>query len=309
MDKKRKLLLGLFYSLRPFQWVKNLAVFAAIIFNGKLFDPQLFSRTLLAFISFCLFSSASYLINDIVDAPYDRRHPLKRNRPIARGDVSASEAKITAGLLALFGLLVASTLGWSLVLLTSAFFVLHLLYSFYLKRVAVLDILAISISFILRTLGGEIATSYHLPIWLMFTVVFLSLFIASGKRRSELVAEGTKTRPALMKYEKALLNFYTSIFAVSTLISYSLFTYFVRPVSFSHPRIRQFLLEHMPYLIGRKWLMLTIFPVILGIMRYSQLVFEKKEGERPEQLLVSDIPLSIIILIWGLMIISIIYVL
>jgi len=309
MSRRKKLLRGIFYSLRPFQWIKNLAVFAAIIFNGRLFDFQLFIRTLATFISFCLFSSASYLINDIIDAPYDRYHPLKRNRPIARGDVSPQEAKIVAGLLALLGLLMSANLGWSLVLLTSTFFILHLSYSFYLKRVAVLDILAISASFIFRALGGEIVTGYHLPIWLMFTVVFLSLFIASGKRRSELITRGTRTRPTLMKYEKALLDFYTSIFAVSTIISYSLFTYFVRPVSFSHPRIRQFLFEHMPYLIGRKWLMLTIFPVILGIMRYSQLVYEKREGERPERLLISDVPLSIIVLIWGLMIILIIYVL
>ncbi len=302
-------LLSLIYSFRPFQWVKNLAVFAAIIFNGELFDWDLFQRSFLAFWAFCLVSSASYLINDIVDAPYDRLHPLKKNRPIARGDIRPIEAKMAALILVSTGLLIASYLGWLFFVLLVIFFSLHLFYSFYLKKIAVFDILAISFSFILRALGGEVATGYHLPIWLMFTVVFLSLFIASGKRRSELVVEGTKARPALMNYEKALLNFYTSVFAVSTLISYSLFTYFVKPISFSHPRIRAFLIEHLPYLVDRKWLMTTIFPVILGIMRYSQLVFEKKEGQRPEKLLVSDIPLSIIVLLWGLMIILIIYVL
>ena len=186
---------------------------------------------------------------------------------------------------------------------------LHLAYSFYLKRIAVLDILAISFSFILRALGGEVATGYHLSIWLMLTVVFLSLFIASGKRRSELVVEGTKARPTLMKYQKALLNFYTSVFAVATLISYSLFSYFAQPPDFSHPGVRQFLIQKMPYLIGRKWLMMSIFPVIFGIMRYSQLVFEKQEGQTPEHLLTSDIPLSAIVFGWGLMIILIIYVL
>jgi len=278
MAKKRlKWFLALVYSLRPFQWVKNLAVFAAIIFNGELFNLNLFQQSFWAFLTFCLVSSASYLINDIVDAPYDRLHPLKKNRPIARGDISSIEAKMTALGLVSVGFLIASYLGWLFFILIFVFFSLHLFYSFYLKKIAVFDILAISFSFILRTLGGEVVTGYHLPIWLMFTVVFLSLFIASGKRRSELVVEGTKARPALMNYEKALLNFYTSIFAVSTLISYSLFTYFVKPVSFSHPGIRAFLIRHMPYLVDRKWLMLTIFPVILGIMRYSQLVFEKKE--------------------------------
>ena len=309
MAKKRRLFLGIFYSLRPFQWVKNLAVFAAIIFNGKLFDVLLFHQTLLTFASFCLVSSASYLINDVIDAPYDRHHPLKRNRPIARGDISPMIAEIIAGILALLGLITAVKLGWLFVILIVIFFLLHMLYSLYLKRVAVLDILLIAIFFILRALGGEIATGYHLPIWLIFTVVFLALFIASGKRRSELIIEGPKTRPSLMNYGKALLNFYTSIFAVATLISYSLFAYFTQPISFNHPRVRGFLLEHMPYLLGRKWLMITIFPVIFGIMRYSQLVFEKKEGQRPEQLLISDIPLTIIVLTWGLMTILIIYVL
>ena len=295
--------------MRPFQWVKNLSVFAAIIFNGKLFDLQLFYRALLAFISFCLFSSASYLINDVVDAPYDRLHPSKRNRPIARGDISLFEAKLASILLAFLGSLVGLWLDWSFLFLAFLFFLLHLSYSFYLKKIAVLDILMIAFSFIIRALGGELATGYHLPIWLMFTVVFLSLFIASGKRRSELVATGTRTRPALIKYEKALLNFYTSIFAVATLVSYSLFSYFAQPIKFTHPKVKNYLLANMPYLIGRKWLMLSIFPVIFGIMRYSQLVFEKQEGERPEKLLASDIPLSVIVLAWGLMIILIIYVL
>ena len=303
-----KLPFGVFYSMRPFQWVKNLAVFAAVIFNGKLFDQQLLLRSFWAFIAFCLFSSASYLINDIVDAPYDRRHPLKKNRPIARGDVSPSEAKIAAVILLILGIEIASFLDWRFVALLLLFFLLHLLYSFYLKKFAVIDILAISFSFILRALAGEVATGYHLSVWLTFTVVFLSLFIASGKRRSELLVEGAKTRPALVKYQKGLLNFYTSVFAVATLLSYSLFSYFFQAPNFGHSRTREFLIKNMPHLIGRKWLMLSIFPVIFGIMRFSQLVFERQEGEKPESLLITDIPLSLSVLSWGLMIVLFVYV-
>ncbi len=294
--------------MRPVQWTKNLAVFATVIFNGKLFESPFFSKSLLAFIAFCALSSSSYLINDVVDIPYDRFHPQKRNRPIAKGDITPAQAIYVSLFLMFLSIVLSSFLNLGFILLLLIFLTVHLTYSFYLKKFAVLDILAISFSFILRTLGGEIATGYHLPVWLMFAVVFLSLFIASGKRRSELVVEGSRTRPALKKYGKELLDFYGAIFAVSTLLSYSLFAYLVKPLDFSHPRIRDFLIKNMPYLIGRKWLMITIFPVIFGIMRYSQLVLEKKRGQRPSQLLASDIPLLATILVWGLMLIAIVYV-
>jgi 4-hydroxybenzoate polyprenyltransferase len=304
-----KTLRGLIVSMRPYQWTKNLAVFAAMIFNGQLFNGEVVIESLLAFVVFSLFSSGSYLINDIVDAPYDRRHPQKRNRPIAKGTVTPQQAIIWAIFLFSLGLSVAFYLSFSFVLLIVAFLILHLIYSFILKKIAILDIFGISFSFILRTFAGEIATGFHLPVWLMFTVVFLSLFIASGKRRSEYVKEGSKTRPTLGKYQKALLNFYLSIFSVLTLISYSLFTYLAQPADFSQPKIHDFFVKNFPFLIGRKWLMLTIFPVILGIMRYSQLVLERKRGERPGKILASDVPLLVTVFTWGFMLIVIIYVL
>lgn len=309
MSNLTKLGRNLLISMRPHQWIKNLAVFAAVIFNGQLFNLEVIEEALLAFAAFCLFSSGSYLINDIVDAPHDRRHPQKRNRPVAKGTVTPRQATLTSIFLFSLGLSIALNLGIAFVLLILAFLILHLIYSFILKKVAILDIFGISFSFIFRALGGEVATGYHLPVWLMFTVVFLSLFIASGKRRSEFVKQGTKSRPTLGKYQKALLNFYISIFSVLTLISYSLFTYLAQPADFSQPRIHKFFAKNFPFLIGRKWLMLTIFPVILGIMRYSQLILERKKGEQPENILASDIPLLGTVFIWGIMLIVIIYVL
>lgn len=299
---------GIIKSMRLFQWIKNLSVLAAIIFSGKLFDITYLNKATIAFFAFCFLSSSSYLINDIVDAPYDRYHPQKRNRPIARGDVTPKQAMLAALVLGILSFVLASTLNTAFVVVLIIFFLVHMIYSFFLKKVAVLDILAISASFILRAFAGELATGYHLSVWLTFTVVFLSLFIASGKRRSELVLEGSKTRPSLAKYKKSLLDFYTSLFSVSTLISYSLFTYLERP-EFGHPKVRNFLLANMPALIGRKWLMLTIFPVIFGIMRYSQLIIERKRGQRPEKVLASDIPLLITVFSWGVMLILILYVL
>lgn len=295
-------------AVRPGQWVKNLSVFAAIIFNGKFFEESLFLKTLFVFIIFCMLSSASYLINDILDAPYDRKHPFKKERPIAKGDLSESVAtKVAIGLI-LLGLGFASFLGLTFFFLALGFVVLHLAYSFYLKKQALWDIVGISLSFIMRVLAGEMATGFHLQVWLLFTVIFLSLFIASGKRRSELVIEGTKTRRALENYQKSLLNFYVSVFAVSTLLSYALFTYFMEPPQLDI-RSRSFLLRLFPLAIGRKWMVVTVFPVIFGIMRYAQLVFiNRREGERPEKMLTSDLPLSFTILIWGLLTIGIIYV-
>ncbi len=306
MDSKR--IKTILVAMRPGQWTKNLSVFAAIIFNGKFFDWPFFSKTLIVFVVFCLLSSASYLINDVIDAPLDRKHPFKKERPVARGDLSEPSAvKMALGLI-LLGSSISVFFGLPFFIFCLSFIALHLVYSSYLKRQVIWDIVAISASFIMRVLAGEIATGYHLQIWLLLTVIFLSLFIASGKRRSELVIEGAKTRHVLSRYQRSLLNFYFTVFAVATLLTYALFTYFMEPLQFS-PKYQQFFLKYFPMALGRKWMVLTVFPVIFGIMRFAQLILEKQEeGERPDKLLTSDLPLSFTILIWGLMTIAIIYV-
>ena len=298
----------LLVSLRPGQWIKNALVFTAIIFNGQLTNPYLLIRCLWGFLIFCLLSSASYLVNDLIDLRYDRLHPQKRYRPISSGALNPLMAIQVAILLSLAGLVFSLFLSYGLFLLGLAFIILHILYSSILKKFAILDILVIASSFIIRTFAGEVLTGYHVPIWLMLTVIFLSLFIASGKRRSELVLEGTKTRPTLLFYRTQLLDFYTSTFANATLVSYALFTFFTEPPQFSEPLTR-FLLINFPKALGRKWLMATTIPfVILGIMRYAQLIYEEHEGEKPEKLLTSDLPLSLTVIGWGIAIILIIYV-
>jgi len=308
MTNKSLPLKPLLICLRPGQWIKNSLVFAAIIFNGELFNPDLFTISLYGFIVFSLLSSASYLINDIIDAKYDRLHPLKKYRPIASGDLSPEIALQAAILLSLGALVLSLLLNYGLFLLGLIFLGLHLAYSSGLKKFAVFDILAIASSFIIRTFAGEALTSFHLPVWLMMTVIFLSLFIAAGKRRSELVSEGTKTRPALLGYRQQLLDFYTSTFATASVICYALFTFFTEPPQFKR-FLTEFLLINFPQALGRKWLMVATIPfVIFGIMRYAQLIYEKQAGEKPEKLLVSDLPLSVALISWGLIIIFIIYV-
>ena len=297
----------IFESLRPIQWIKNLGIFAAVILNGQLFDQTAFSKSLLAFIVFCLLSSSSYLINDIVDVEKDKLHPVKKNRPIARGALLINTAIFIAFILLFSGLFISLFIAPGFFWLSLVFILLQYTYSLLLKKKAVVDIIGISLFFIIRAYAGEIATGYHLPVWIMLAVIFLSLFLASGKRRTEINRTGVKTRSALAGYDKNLLDFYTTMFAVSTLISYAMFTFTEEPVVFDG-LIHHFLLENFPNALGRKWYMTTILPVIFGIMRYGQIIFEMEEGERPEKVIATDIPLLMVIFMWGFMMIAIIYV-
>ncbi|MDD4938422.1 MAG: UbiA prenyltransferase family protein [Candidatus Shapirobacteria bacterium] len=295
-------------SLRPIQWIKNLNLFAAAILNGQMFNQEVFIASLLGFITFCLLSSSSYLINDFVDVDKDRLHPVKKNRPIARGDISPSSAISLAFILLFSGLFVAVFVNLPFFLISLGFILLQYTYSLILKKKAVIDIIGIASFFIIRAYAGELATGYHLPIWIMLAVIFLSLFLASGKRRSELSNTGKVTRAALAGYDKNLLNFYTTMFGVCTLITYAMFTFFSETITFDG-FFHQFIVKNFPNALGRKWYMITLFPVIFGIMRYGQVIFEMQEGERPEKVIATDIPLLIAILSWGLMMIGIIYVL
>lgn len=304
---KNKTLQAVGQSLRLSQWVKNLAVFAPILFTGQLFNPVLLWRTFCTFLAFCFLSSSSYIVNDIADASLDREHPVKRNRPIARGDLPTSLALRVSVSLLILGLGIVAFLGLGTFMIALGFYLLHLAYSFFLKKMVLWDILMIATSFVLRALAGEVATGYHLSVWLSFTVIFLSLLIASGKRRSELILEGKKTRLVLDKYERDLLDLYSSIFAVATLMSYTMFTYFVELDNFGTKLVKR-LGPGWNFLLGRKWLMLTLIPVIMGIMRYTYLVYTRHRGERPEKMLTTDFTLLGTVLIWGIMLILIIYV-
>jgi len=306
--KKIFYLRPLLISLRPGQWIKNALIFAAIIFNGQLLERSLFLRSLGGFIVFSFLSSSSYLVNDLLDIRYDRIHPQKKYRPIASGNLPASLALKAAIILSLIGLIFSLLLSFGLFVLGVLFLLLHFFYSSNLKKIAPVDILIIASSFVIRTFAGEVLTGFHLPVWLILTVVFLSLFIAAGKRRSELILEGAKARPSLLFYRRELLDLYISTFATASLLSYALFTFFTEPPKFSGPVFR-FLLLNFPRALGRKWLMVATIPlVIFGIMRYAQLIYEKQAGEKPERILATDIPLAVSVVSWGLAIILIIYV-
>ena len=299
--------------LRPKQWIKNFALFAALIFSGQLFDPTLFTKATIAFFVFCGLSSAIYVVNDIFDIEKDKIHPFKRFRPLAHGDLSTPYALGVASILMLLSLIFGMILGPGFLLVVLIYLLLQLSYSMFLKNVTVLDILALAAGYILRVYGGELATGYHISVWLVLTTVALSLFLAIGKRKSELTLishmPGTQieaTRKTLSHYSESLLNVYASIFATSAYIFYSLFTFFENPEGL---RIGANILlpDFLPATFQRKWLMITIIPVIYGLMRYLQDIYEKHEGESPEKVLLSDIPLLVTVIIWVILVVGIIY--
>lgn len=308
------LLFALLKAARPRQWIKNLALFAAITFTGQLFNAEFFFLTLRAFIIFCAISSASYLINDILDVKRDQLHPYKKLRPIASGELPVHFALLAAVFLYLFGIWQASSMQLSFLIVVFLYVFVHFLYSFAFKHYPVLDILTIASAYVFRVLAGEAATGFFITVWLRLTVISLSLFLAVGKRRCELTLLTTpggkifpQTRPALGHYTERLLDVYTAMFANSTWIAYAFYTFLEKPPTL-RSRVTEFLTDFFPTSLERKWLMLTIPFVLYGIMRYMQLIYEKSEGESPEKVLLSDRPLLASVVLWGMTVISIIYI-
>lgn len=295
-------------TLRVSQWIKNLIVFTAIIFSGKLFETPFFLKSLYAFLVFCLLSSTSYVLNDIIDYPYDKKHPLKKLRPIPSGQITIPEATFIVFVLTLASLIIALFFSIPFFFLSLIFILLHFFYSLYLKRYPVLDILTISFSFMIRAFAGEVATGYHIPIWLLLTIFFISLFMAAVKRHAELVAHGEATRFSLYQYKEHFLDFLTYTFATATILAYATYTYVEKLPDVITP-LSKFTREVFPAFEARKWLMITIPLVVYGISRYAQLLYEKAEGERPEKIITTDIPLIVTVGLWGLTVILLIYVL
>lgn len=304
------LLLTLLQVARPRQWLKNLALFATITFTGQLNNLPLLLLSLSGFFAYCFLASSNYILNDILDAQSDRKHPLKRARPIASGKLNINLAFISAILLAIFGLLISSLLGFPFFILACVFLALQYSYSLFLKKISIIDIIVIATGYIIRVYAGEAISGYHISVWLALAVLSLSLFLAIGKRRSELtLIQRTKsilppdTRISLSHYTEKLLDTYTAMFANSTFIAYSFYTFLERPLN---PGLLFRGYEALSSFSERKWLMSTIPFVVLGIMRYMQLIYEGK-GESPEKILTSDRPLLLLVLMWFVSILMVVY--
>lgn len=310
------MLLHLYYILkllRPRQWIKNFALFAGITFAGQLFNFDLLHQVVNGFIAFCFFASSTYIFNDILDVKKDKLHPFKKLRPIASGKVSVAEAIVILIVMLAIGFTVALSTSILFTFVGIAYMALQVLYSTIFKSIAIFDILFIATGYILRILAGEAISNFHTSIWLLLTAVSLSLFLAVGKRRSELTllqnikgARIDEVRKTLSHYSESLLDSFSTIFATSTFIFYGLFTFLATPrglqigLDFLMP-------EYLPSYFNRKWLMITILPVIYGLMKYLQDIYEKKEGESPDKVLMSDKPLLASVIIWGVLVVVIIY--
>jgi len=307
VEKKGRRVLVYMRALRVNQWMKNFIVFTAIIFSGTLFEAQLFIQTLVAFGIFCLLSSTSYLLNDIIDYPYDIKHPVKKNRPIASGQINIHHATFLVFILTIISLLISLLVSLPFFFLSLVFILLHFFYSLYLKKYPTIDIFSISFSFMLRAFAGEVVTGYHIPIWLLLTIFFVSLFMATIKRHSELVAHGKETRESLYRYKEHYLDFLTNTFATSTIIAYATYTY-VEKI----PQVKTVFSDYIgilfPALEVRKWMMVTVPLVVYGVARYAQLLYEKDQGERPEKIITQDKPLVVTIVSWVTIIVLLIYV-
>lgn len=306
-----KLLFALLKTARPRQWLKNVAVATTILFTGQLFNGKAFNATLWAFVAFCLLSSSSYFINDILDISRDKKHPFKKFRPIASGLVPLPLAWGMAFFLLGIGIYISVALGKSFLILALFFMLLQYSYSFFLKHKSIIDILTLTAAYFLRVYAGEMATGYHISIWLALAALSLALFLAIGKRRAELtLIQGYQgvlpkdTRETLLGYSEKLLDAFTTMFATSTFITYAFYTFLEKPLNqgFFFHGYNDFAAD----LPGRKWMMATIPFILFGIMRYMQLIYEGK-GESPEKVLTSDLPLLLTVILWGMSVFLIVY--
>jgi len=265
-------------AMRPRQWTKNLLLFAGIIFAAKLGDPARWLAAVTAFVAYCAASSAAYLVNDVRDAESDRLHPVKRSRPIARGELSPQVALALAGALALAAVVLAGMLGPMSLVCLAAFVALQAAYSLGLKAFELVDVLAIAGLFVLRASAGAIAVDVRISEWLLLCTFLLALFVALGKRRAELGLDGVRARPALDGYSVALVDQLLGIVAAATIAAYTGYA----------------LAAH-----DTRWLVATVPLVVYGLFRYLLLLHRRGLGEEPETLLVEDLPLLITVAVWA----------
>lgn len=301
-------------TARPRQWLKNFSVFAAPVFLGTVLKPSVLGPTVNAFLVFCALSSGTYFINDIIDAPKDRDHPIKKNRPIASGKISEKTAWVVA-IICIFGSVAYARLvvGTYFTIAVIAYAVLQLLYSLYFRNVIIMDALVVGTGFVLRVFAGAFAATSAISSWLILTTISLSLLLAFGKRRSEKTLlqqhvgplDKLKTRATLRYYPDQLLDSMISMSASACIITYALFTFHD-----SSQQASPSLISILPSILSSpKWMMLTIPIVIYGVARYLYVIYEKKEGESPERALLSDRPLLYSVIFWVLSIFGIIYLL
>jgi 4-hydroxybenzoate polyprenyltransferase len=269
----------MFRLMRPRQWTKNLLLFAALIFANKFFDANSIILACLGFVAFCMASSSAYVINDLLDADRDRRHPVKRNRPIAAGEVSTGRAAALAGVLTVAALGIAFRIAPDFGIATAIYLASTHFYSLIGKNVVILDVLMIAFGFVIRAIAGALAINVPISDWFILCTAFLALFLAVSKRKAELVAlkeDAESVRPVLARYTETSLNTFTAVTMSAAMISYGLYVLDFQRAHAADSRL----------------LMLTFPVVIFGIFRYHHLTETTDMGDKPEEVLLRDRPIQ-----------------
>ena len=285
---------ALVVSLRPDQWTKNLIVFAGLIFGQRLLDATALGAAIWAFAVFCGLSSAMYLVNDLVDRNEDRKHPVKRTRPIASGALSTGSAMTWAIVLIGVSLTASFSFSWTLGVVSVMFVGLLTAYSRLLKHLVILDVLAIAVGFVIRAIGGAVAVDVPISQWLLVCTLLLALFLGLSKRRHELVLLGNlaaEHRRSLDQYSPQLFDQLISVVAAATLVSYAFYT--LEPSTVEN--------------FGTNKLTWTLPFPIYGIFRYLYLVHREQGGGTPAEMLLRDRPLLACVALWVVAIVLIIY--
>jgi 4-hydroxybenzoate polyprenyltransferase len=262
-------------SMRPRQWSKNLLLFAGLVFAAKIGDPVRWLEAAAAFTAYCAASSSAYLVNDVRDVDHDRTHPLKRLRPLARGELSPRQALILAAGLGLLAVALVAPLGLVSLGFLGCFLLLQAAYSVGLKNVVLLDVFAIAALFVIRSAAGAAAVDVRISPWLLLVTALLALFLALAKRRSELVLPGS-SRPVLDGYSLPLVDQLIAVTVACTIAAYAIYTF----------------TAHSPALMA------TIPFVVFGLFRYLLLVHRDDLGEEPENVLLTDRPLVLAVAGW-----------
>jgi decaprenyl-phosphate phosphoribosyltransferase len=270
---------------RPKQWIKNVLVVAAPGAAGVLGERDALVKTAIAFICFCLAASATYFLNDALDAEADRKHPYKRLRPVAAGRISVRSAEIGAGALAAMSLTLCFAARWQLALVIGGYLVMTVAYSLWLKHEAVLDLACVAAGFVLRAIAGGVAVGVPISPWFLIVAGAASLFMVTGKRHAELLELGDNAvghRRSLDAYSPAFLSYVRAVASSVTILAYCLWAF-----------------EKSSAVGNATWFELSIVPFVLGILRYA-LLLEQGQGGAPEELILSDWVLLVIGAVWAL---------
>lgn len=290
---------ALLRAVRPRQWTKNGLVFAGVLFSNNFTEPEILWRSAVGFAGFCFLSGLVYLVNDLQDLEVDRLHPVKRLRPLAAGDLSPGTARIAIVFLTIIAAAISWSLGMPYLITAAGYLAINILYSSWIKRVVLLDVILIAMGFVLRAIAGvelirPVQPDVALSPWLLVCTFFLALYLGFGKRRQELVSHGDSAesqRRVLSQYSVSLLDSLTAICAATTLVAYSIYTIWPATVA----------------KVNSENLLLTVPFVAFGIFRYMWLVNVRTEGEDPSQVLVQDRPLLINIVLWGMAVILVLF--